>query len=131
MHLTYIIYIYMVSLDDVPSEGKSFLGICPDSSGFLESKTHTYCNCMHLHGVFEGQSIVTSTDIPRNHLIKGTTSNKKLHFSADFSPGSAACQTCMDGASCEPDSNGIYSNLGPSNKGRGIKGAQKLAFEIG
>ena len=75
---------YMVNLDDVPSEGESFLLICPDSSGFLESKTHTYCNCMHLHGVFEGQSIVTSTDIPRNHLIKGTTSYKKLRFSADF-----------------------------------------------
>ena len=121
----------MVNLDDVPSEGKSFLRICPDSSGFLESKTRKHiANCMHLHGVFEGQSIVTSTDIPRNHLIKGTTSNKKLHFSADFA-GSAACQTCMDGASCEPDSNGIYSNLGPNNKGRGIKGAQRLAIEVG
>jgi len=25
--------------------------------------------------------------------------------------GSTQCQTCMDGASCEPDSNGIYSNF--------------------
>ena len=54
----------MVNLDDVPSEGKSFLLICPDSSGFLESKTRKHlATACKLHGVFEGQSIVTSTDI--------------------------------------------------------------------